>query len=290
MRRLDALFSRCADSGLQVNGVAPGDHEAGGIFENVPPGVAPDRKATLGVFDGAGQLVGVLEALCDHPEAGTWDLGLMLLEPGVRGRGAGAALHGAFAAWVRGQGGRRVVLSVVEENGAGLRFWRRLGYKHTRRLPPARFPQEDARALRVGAIPGVRRRPNVLETRGRVGVAPKRPSGQGSVPAARPARIPRLPPVFLAYPHGTVDDPPAPTTPAQRSRITALDWSRTPLGPQARGPHSLRAALDLVLSSALPSGSGAWSSWTAGRRRPRASRSRRCTGPWRSSPSSRGTR
>lgn len=138
---INALFTRSADYALLVDGEPPAPNAADGIFENRPPEVAAHNHYTIGLFDGP-KLVGVIEALNDYPEAGTMYVGLMLLEPDYRGGGVGSAVHEAFKAWAERRGAARLMLSVVEENRAALRFWRRMGYEQTGTLPPIRFGQK----------------------------------------------------------------------------------------------------------------------------------------------------
>ncbi len=66
-------------------------------------------------------------------------MGLLLLDPAVRGRGLGRRLMAAFERWAAGRGARRVMLSVVHENASALRFWAAIGYRKERELPPAQF-------------------------------------------------------------------------------------------------------------------------------------------------------
>jgi len=136
---INALFARCADYSLLVDGEPPAQGAAEGIFENRPPEVAAKDHFTLGLYTNTDGLIGLLEALRNYPEAGTMYIGLLLLDPDYRGGGVGSTVRSAFAAWAKGQGVGRLKLSVVEENGAALCVWQRLGYRHLRTLPPARF-------------------------------------------------------------------------------------------------------------------------------------------------------
>ncbi len=139
---INALFARCADYALLVEGEPPAPDAANGIFENRPPGVAASDHFTVGLYHPSDELIGLIEALRDYPDLSTTYLGLMLLDPDHRGEGVGSAVHDAFAVWARQHGAKRLMLSVVEENGAAYRFWQRLGYRQTRVLPPTRFKQK----------------------------------------------------------------------------------------------------------------------------------------------------
>lgn len=63
----------------------------------------------------------------------------MLLDPRARNAGLGARLYDGFERWAAARGGRRIALSVVEENASALRFWRRVGFTDARMLPPKQF-------------------------------------------------------------------------------------------------------------------------------------------------------
>ena len=134
---LNALFARCTNYALLVEGEPPARDAAAGIFANRPPEVAAEDHFTIDLYNDADTLIGLLEALRDYPEVGTTYIGLLLLDPDARSGGVGSAVHSAFAAWAKGQGTGRLMLSVVEENRAAQRFWQRLSYQQT--LPPARF-------------------------------------------------------------------------------------------------------------------------------------------------------
>ena len=139
---VNALFARCADYALLVDGELPAPDAATGIFENRPPEVATSDHFTIGLYHPSDGLIGLIEALRDYPDSGATYIGLMLLDPDHRGGGVGSAVHNTFAAWAMQHGAKRLMLSVVEENGAAYRFWQRLGYQRTRVLPPTRFKQK----------------------------------------------------------------------------------------------------------------------------------------------------
>ena len=133
------LAERCADYTRVVEGRPTSPTAARDFLLATPEGRGLGDVFKLGVFAAGGELVGLIEAARDYPATGDWHLGLLLLDPSARGAGLGARLYGGFEGWVAARGGRRIVLSVVEENAPALRFWRRLGFAETRILPPRRF-------------------------------------------------------------------------------------------------------------------------------------------------------
>jgi|GEM_PF-988917 len=135
---LRALNERCADYTQLVAGTPPDPADAEAFLKDLPDGSSREDKFALGLFKGR-RLIGVMDAIRNYPEVGTWFLGLMMLEPASRRQGLGRALEYAFEAWVRNLGGRRIVMSVPVENRGALSFWWRLGYKILRGLPPQPF-------------------------------------------------------------------------------------------------------------------------------------------------------
>jgi GNAT superfamily N-acetyltransferase len=140
---LQALLEACADFSVLVEGQPPGATAAQEAFEEMPPGKAPDDKFLIGLFDAAGDLVGVLDAIRDYPEPGEWFIGLLLLRPDQRGRGLGQRIYGAFEAWAAASGARSIGLGVVETNERAYRFWQRMGFGLVRTTPPRRFGQKE---------------------------------------------------------------------------------------------------------------------------------------------------
>lgn len=93
----------------------------------------PDYYATL-VAERGGRLVGMaglergLSYNHDEPYARiVW----LVVEPGERGRGTGAALAAACEAWARGQGAASVHRTTALHREDAHRFYERLGYERT---------------------------------------------------------------------------------------------------------------------------------------------------------------
>ena len=125
---LQALFSRGADYFQIATGAPPTPDEAARAFVGGPPSKAVSDKQTIGIFDDAGTLVGVLDAIPDFPADGTCTIGMLLLDPAVRGRGVGHAALAAFEAWTARRGTRRLRTALVTHHARGLAFLHRAGY------------------------------------------------------------------------------------------------------------------------------------------------------------------
>ncbi len=134
-----SLSLACADYALLVNGEPPNPDDGAGFFADVAPGRTAGDMLKLGVLSAGGALVGVADVVRSYPSEDDWYIGLLLLHPATRRQGAGRAA----ADWIDLTAGRagasRLVLSVVEENGAALAFWRRLGFSEVGRLKPRLF-------------------------------------------------------------------------------------------------------------------------------------------------------
>ena len=128
---LQALFERAADYFEIATGEAPKPDEAERAFVGGPPSKAVSDKQTIGVFNAEGALVGVLDAIPDFPSVGTCTVGLLLLDPAVRGDGLGSAVLAAFETWVARLGTRRLRTALVTHHAPGLQFLRRAGYAET---------------------------------------------------------------------------------------------------------------------------------------------------------------
>jgi GNAT superfamily N-acetyltransferase len=131
---LQRLFERTADYFEATTGTPPAPDEAKRAFVGGPPTKTVNDKQTVGVFDGDGTLVGVLDAIPDFPAEGTCTVGLLLLDPGVRGRGLGGATLAAFEQWMSARGATRFRTAVAAPLEQGLRFLARAGYCEASRL------------------------------------------------------------------------------------------------------------------------------------------------------------
>jgi GNAT superfamily N-acetyltransferase len=123
---LQALLERCGDYYELHEARAPSATEARDDWDALPAGTPRDHKHLLGLF--APELVGVVELIRDWPRAGTWNIGLLLLDPSARRRRAGTEVFGAVAATAARAGAGTLRISVMPINTGGLEFWRGLGF------------------------------------------------------------------------------------------------------------------------------------------------------------------
>jgi GNAT superfamily N-acetyltransferase len=86
-----------------------------------------------------GELAGVLDAIRDYPDPGTWWIGLLLFRKDRRGHGLGAQVMAGFEQLAVKDGAREVRLGVVAPNLGGYRFWMRMGFTENERRSPRLF-------------------------------------------------------------------------------------------------------------------------------------------------------
>jgi ribosomal protein S18 acetylase RimI-like enzyme len=122
--KLQALQVRCATFIEETNGHPPRDDEAARLLASLPPGKTLADKQVLGL-QRDGEMVGVVDLLCDHPGPTDWYIGLLLLSPEVRGAGLGTSVVDELVKRVAAEGGQALHLIVREDNPRALAFWRR---------------------------------------------------------------------------------------------------------------------------------------------------------------------
>ena len=153
---LQRLFERAADYFVVTTGAPPAPDEAERAFVGGPPSKAVSEKQTIGVFDREATLVGVLDAIPDFPADGVCTIGLLLLDPVVRGLGIGTAVLAAFEADMARLGARQFRTAVVAQHAPGLRFLERAGYRAVSRVagyeaaasrPTVVFLEKDAHGI-----------------------------------------------------------------------------------------------------------------------------------------------
>jgi GNAT superfamily N-acetyltransferase len=136
---LQDLYERCTDYHEAHEGVPtrPGAGEeelcAG------PPGRSLEDKLPFGIYSMGGELIGYLELFRNYPAEGEWWIGLLMLDPKVRGQGLGGEIYQSARTWAAEQGAHSILLGVLEEEHAAERFWQRQGFSELRRdpYPPA---------------------------------------------------------------------------------------------------------------------------------------------------------
>ena len=132
------LYGRCADYFLLQDGEAPTLADAQELFTDVPIGKTSDEQTVLG-WQGMDGLSAVAAILRDYPLAGTWYLGLLLVEPAHRCEGLGRSIYAEIEAWALAEGAREMRLAVLEANERGAHFWRSCGFHALRRVGPDQF-------------------------------------------------------------------------------------------------------------------------------------------------------
>jgi GNAT superfamily N-acetyltransferase len=134
---LQRLFERCGDYFELLEGRPPAPNAALNEILDGPPERVPHDLFSLGIEDGAGELLGLISGLRHHRRPNQWYVGFLLLDPVVRGRGLGSTAYWAFQHWIAAQGAESLLLAVLEENERARRFWQSLGFA-SRHAYPAR--------------------------------------------------------------------------------------------------------------------------------------------------------
>lgn len=126
---VQALHERAADYVLRIWGL-PADPDSGrDFFARLPPGRTQEHKHTLGVFDGD-RMVGCIDLVRGWPDEATAVIGLLLLEPAVRGQGVGRLAWQAIETQARAWPEIRFLRAVVvESNDVARPFWEHLGFR-----------------------------------------------------------------------------------------------------------------------------------------------------------------
>ena len=142
------LFERCNDFNQLVTGQDADPNDGGDLLINLPPNTIPEDKVVFGVCAAGPQaagtrLLGVADVIRGYPAQGIWWIGLLLLDPAARGRGAGKTFFTVVESSAAQAGAKAIRLGVVEQNRAGFGFWQSLGFVEIERRPPVRFGQRD---------------------------------------------------------------------------------------------------------------------------------------------------
>lgn len=131
--QLQALFDANPGYFLTVNGKAPGPEAARVEFDDRPPPHLPyTRRWFLGLYEGAGAMVGVADVVADLSAPGVWHIALFLVATPWHGTGAAQELYAALEGWAAGCGARWLRLGVVRGNARAERFWEGRGYRESR--------------------------------------------------------------------------------------------------------------------------------------------------------------
>ena len=130
---LQSLFERSSDYFLLHEDRPAAATEARDEWDSVPPGTPRSHKHVIGLF--GHDLVGVVEVVRDWPRPGTWNIGLLLLDPAARRRRAGTRTVSAIDAWAARSGADRLRITVIPANSGALEFWQGLGFTRVEAHP-----------------------------------------------------------------------------------------------------------------------------------------------------------
>jgi GNAT superfamily N-acetyltransferase len=136
---IQALADRASDYFEMVYGESPPGDFGEKFFSTAPENRSSVDVILLGIFEQPEKLIGLIHCATDCPEKGTWYIGLVLLEPAVRNKGLGRRIHRAFASFAKRNGADQLMLSTVDENERGSKFWESLEYVRTGSLPERLF-------------------------------------------------------------------------------------------------------------------------------------------------------
>jgi len=130
------VYARCADYVSMETGEPPGETHVTEFFEDVPPGRTLDDALKLGIFDDDRAAIGLIDIFRGYRKPGDWYIGLLMIDPAVRGQGIGRWVLEWIAGAARADGATRLLLCVLEENGRARAFWEKQGFTLHRVTPP----------------------------------------------------------------------------------------------------------------------------------------------------------
>lgn len=160
-----ALSLACADYALLETGELPNSDSGITFFADVAPGKELRNMLKLGIVRSDGSLAGVVDIARSYPAENAWYIGLLLLHPDMRRRGIGRAVIDWVDEAARVTDASHLLLCVVEENEAGLSFWRRLGFTEVRHVGPHQFGRKVHRRVELMRPVGPNRRASTAPDR-----------------------------------------------------------------------------------------------------------------------------
>lgn len=132
-RDVQSLYERCSDYHLAHEGTPTRPTAGEEELASFPPGRSIEDKFSFGVYAPGGELLAYIELFRNYPAEPEWWLGLLMLDPRIRGRGFGTQIFRVASAWAFTNGARAIQLAVLESNPAAQRFWTRRGFEFMRR-------------------------------------------------------------------------------------------------------------------------------------------------------------
>ncbi|MEM7469980.1 MAG: GNAT family N-acetyltransferase [Pseudomonadota bacterium] len=133
--RVLTCAERCRDYVLMETGREPDAEWVTGLFNDAPPGRGSDEILTMGLEQPDGTLTGLLGIAPGYETTKEWYVGLLLIDPELRGGGIGTTVLREIATLAKTSGAESLKLSVLSNNDRGLRFWQRHGFVHVRDAP-----------------------------------------------------------------------------------------------------------------------------------------------------------
>lgn len=125
-----AVQAEAQDYWLLAEGKCDPAAKAAEFFTDGPPGCDPARSHRLGLF-ADGVLGGLAELSFGFPEVRDAYLGLMLIAPRLRSKGAGVVFLAEWERLARLADAPVLYLAVLEANPRGRAFWERMGFAAT---------------------------------------------------------------------------------------------------------------------------------------------------------------
>ncbi len=132
--RLQRFFDANPGYFLAVNGEVAGPGEADEeVHGTLPAGWPFTRKWVVGIIDGSGELVAMMNVVSDLLAAGVWHIGLFMVASQAQGSGLAQSLLQRLERWALAAGARWLRLGVVAGNARAERFWESAGFVELRR-------------------------------------------------------------------------------------------------------------------------------------------------------------
>lgn len=127
---IDDLFARCADF-MAVDPHARPDQ----VLHHLPADAVPEREHSFGLWRD-GTLLGIVGTLFGYREEKDWWIGLLMLDPSLRGQGIGhAAVEEVVRIAKRSNVAKALWLVVAFDNVRAQKFWSREGFVERSRTP-----------------------------------------------------------------------------------------------------------------------------------------------------------
>lgn len=128
------FYARAADYVMLETGTPPGETTLDDFLTGAPPGIDPATSVRLGA-EGPDGLLGIAEMAFGYPHPRDAYIGLLLLDPGARGRGLGRAMVDRLTEIAVARGADRMLIAVLQDNPGGMAFWLAQGFQPEKVIP-----------------------------------------------------------------------------------------------------------------------------------------------------------